>query len=367
MGGEQSELHLPARHASAPPDPPDAPDRAPERAIAERLQEVADSLSPLRATSRVLGAQLGSVVDFTDAAAHELVNRLSTISREMRTVVDTVTRAWKEDSAAFMAEVQRSAREREEALRSLRAFMTKREKAVEADGARWTTLLHDADSMQANVDGIRDLALTARILTINARIEAAHAGEDGRAFDIIASEMRKLTEGVDRIAQIVGSRVESMGAQIRADHVVEAERAIVAERAMVDELAHRLDQLGAFDALQRSTASLLSKLASSTESISTQVGEALASVQFQDISRQKIEQVTKTLASIDEHLGRVVDFAGSSSPALDAQRIDASSLLSQYVMQSQRDIHARVAGGAATDETQSGDAADEAGPAIELF
>lgn len=336
-------------------------------ASAERLRDVAESLTPLRATGRVLGAQLGSVVDFTDSAAHDLVARLSAISQEMHAVVATVTKAWKEDTAAFVSEVKRSAREREEALRALRAFMSSREQSVETDGERWSALLRDTDVMQGNVEEIRALAVTARILTFNARIEASHAGERGAAFACVANEMRELTEGIDQIAKRVGGRVESMGAQIRTDYVLEAERAIVAERTMVDELGRRLDGLGAFDALQRSTEGLLARLASSTERIAAQVSEALASVQFQDISRQKIEQVTKALEGFDAHIGRVVEFAASTSGELDAESIDASSLLSGYVMHSQRHIHARVTGGAAPGDATSSADDDDQGPAIELF
>ncbi len=328
-----------------------------------RLNDIAASLSPLQSTGRVLAAQLDSVVDFTDGAAHELVSRLSAISREMHGVVETVTKAWKTDSAAFMAEVQRTTRERKEALLSLRTFMSQREVAVEAEGARWRTLLTEADGMHGNVEDIRQLAQTAKILTINARIEAARAGENGHAFDIIASEMRKLTEGVDEIAKVVGDRVDSMGTTIRSSHLAETERAIVAERETVEELARRLDQLGAFDALQRSTAQLLAQLAGTTESISSQVHEALASVQFQDISRQKIEQVNKALESLGGHLAQVVEFASSSTNSLDPTALDTSAMLSQYVMKSQRDIHVRITG----DGERENEPTDDSEPAIELF
>lgn len=346
-----------------PIEPIDEDDRS-DSSDGDRLRQVASSLAPLRSTSRVLGAQLGSVVDFTDAAAHDLVARLSAISREMHAVVDTVATAWKEDTKAFLTEVQRATGEREASLRALRAFMGSRERAVETDGARWASLLRDTDDMQGNVEEIRALAVTARILTFNARIEASHAGEQGAAFATIATEMRELTEGIDRIAKRVGGRVESMGSQIRGDYVVESERAIAAERAMIDELARRLDSVSAFEALQRSTEGLLSRLVASTESIAAQVREALASVQFQDVSRQKIEHVTKALGNIDEHIGKVVEFAESEKAAIDGARIDASSLLAGYVMHSQRDVHARVLGGGESDAPA---ASDDPGPAIELF
>lgn len=350
---------------------------------AGRLQDIVAALTPFRHTGQVLNAQLTSVVTYTDEAANEIVSRLQEISQNVHAIVVTVTNAWKHDSALFMQEVQRTLHEREEALTSLRQFMEQREAVVAADGLRWDKLSQDADEMKANVDGIRQLASTARILSINARIEAAHAGEKGRAFDIIASEMRKLSEDVDKIAENVGTRVMSMGAEIRSEHMTEAQRTVQAEHSTLEALGQKLNQLGAFDTLQRNTANLLLELANSTELIANQVMEALASVQFQDITRQKIEHVGKALGQFDVQIANVI--AHASTPkgeglSLDPNAVNVDGLRRGYVMQSQRDIHARLTGDSAgasappdaielfgDDGGGAGAEEEEAGPDIELF
>jgi len=44
------------------------------------------------------------------------------------------------------------------------------------------------------IDVIDDLTLQSKILSINAAVEAANAGENGKSFAIIAAEMRDLSQ-----------------------------------------------------------------------------------------------------------------------------------------------------------------------------
>ncbi|WP_446676292.1 methyl-accepting chemotaxis protein [Paenibacillus typhae] len=76
-------------------------------------------------------------------------------------------------------------------------------------------LQNKAVDIQGVVQTIRDIASQTHLLALNAAIEAAHAGEYGRGFDVVAKEVRKLSgmvqESIGEVRNSVKAITEEIG------------------------------------------------------------------------------------------------------------------------------------------------------------
>ena len=63
---------------------------------------------------------------------------------------------------------------------------------------------------------IDDISRTVRLISLNARVEAARAGGAGRAFGVIAEEIKSLSEQTEAASEELAASVQAMMANVRS-------------------------------------------------------------------------------------------------------------------------------------------------------
>ncbi|OMG52992.1 chemotaxis protein [Azonexus hydrophilus] len=330
-------------------------------------EEVARELMNVRNYNDVLRKQLDGIVQATERAAYDIAERLQSIdvvvSRLDNFVAET-TQASSELAASSETDIQ----DNHALISRMESYIRNRIDEATRDQLRIEQIVQEAQGLGTLVKLVKDISGQTNLLALNAAIEAARAGEAGRGFAVVADEVRKLSTETDTAVSKINAGINNVAASIRQQFEDKLKTSNVeAERSALTEFSTQLGSLGeGYQQLLDHDLNVLNTVREASSDLAKMFMDVLATVQFQDITRQQIEIVANALHKLDEHADNLAQRIKATEDdnfqyAPLSEHLD--ELYGKYVMDTQRISHQEALHKA----DGSGGGAASAGPKIELF
>lgn len=249
--------------------------------------------------------QVSTARDQTQQAISDLATRFSDLALGLEKAVDTSRKATEGVNAGDGSNgIVEIFSKNEAKLSSVIEALSGAQRAKQHTVGEIRDLGNFMGELASMSDEVGRLARQTNLLSLNAAVEAARAGDAGRGFSVVAAEVRKLSEESAATSKKITEMVKNISTSMSSIVDLTENTAKQDQESVKNSEAVMRDVMDRFQGVTSSLMGSTTELREVSKDIQEEISDLLVSLQFQDRVSQILSQVIEHIAGLRERYSR---------------------------------------------------------------
>lgn len=281
--------------------------------MAAALRGVYDTAAKIATASLQLDCAAEKIASGAESAAGQTVT-IATASEEMSaTSSDIAMNCGHAVSSSDQA--SRAAVTGSEVVSSTIAGMERVAQRVRTAAGTISSLGERSDQIGAIVATIEDIADQTNLLALNAAIEAARAGEQGRGFAVVADEVRALAERTTKATREIGDMIKAIQSETRT---------------AVDEMNQGVQEVEKESAVAVRSGDALQEILSQVGEVTMQINQIATAAEEQTATTNEITNNIHAMTVITQETARGANETAAAATSLSGLAEELEGLVAKF-------------------------------------